>query len=652
MSKIVKGKKGEQLLLMGNEAIARGALEAGVCVIAGYPGTPSSEIIENLAKVAVEQNLYVEWSINEKIGMEVAAAASFAGLRSMCTMKMNGVHVASDFLLHLALTGTRGGMVLLTADDPNAHSSQHEAEVRDFARMLEIPLLEPGDFQDAKDVVKYAFELSETLKSIVIVRSTTRLSHASGQVTLGEIPQRDKIAHFTSDGFIMDPMEGSLMSLPIEFKHPELQAKIKKAAELFEENTFNNYTGPENPELLIISCSTCSLYSFEAILRMGLEKRVGLLKMVTTWPLPPNLVKSYLKKAKQVLVVEEVLPFMEENLKVLAYETADEIGIRPIFGKRDGCIPSWGELNPDLVAAAVSKITGVEYAQRPAEYDQKVKEKVFFGAPPRDLTFCPGCPHRSSFWSIENVLQTDQQKGFVCGDVGCYTMALAPNNFGSLKTSHSMGSGTGLASGFGKLSQFGLEQPVLSVCGDSTFFHAALPALINAVHNRSKMTMVILDNSGTAMTGFQPHSGTGHNVMGDIAESMNIQKICEVIGAKVSIGDPFDVEKTQETLHALLDTEGTKVLILKQPCALSPEKKRTKQFNMSVTEDLCLGENCGCNRLCTRVFRCPGLVWDKAAGKAHIDEIICTGCGVCASICPQGAITKTELTIVSKKEVA
>ena len=640
MTVLLTGKKGEQHLLMGNEAIVRGALEAGVNLAAGYPGTPSSEIIENLGLVAKDRNLYVEWAVNEKVAVEVAAAGSFAGLRTLATMKMNGVHVASDFLLHLALSGVRGGMVLVACDDPNAHSSQHEGDMRYFAPMLEIPLLEPGNFQDAKDLLKWAYELSEQLRSVIFFRSTTRLSHASGQVVLDELPASDRRAEFRFDGFILDDMTGIVMSLPINFKHPQLQQKITQAADLFEECPFNTYTGPPNPELLVISSSASSLYSIEAIHLLGLEGKVGLLKLATTWPLPRKLIQTHLAQAGQVLVVEEVLPFLEENIKALAYELAADIGVKPVFGKRDGTLPTYGELNPDLVAGALSKITGAPFPQRPDSYQQRISEMIFFGAPARDITFCPGCPHRASLWSIENVLQMDQRKGFVCGDVGCYTMALHPMNFGSLKTAHSMGSGTGLASGFGKLGQFGMDQPVLSVCGDSTFFHAAIPALVNAVHNQSNMTMVILDNSGTAMTGFQPHPSIEKNAMGELAAAIDIAGVCAAIGAEVAVCDPFDVEGTQEALFQLIERKGPKVLILRQMCALSPEKKGYRKYEVRVDSKACLGEDCGCNRLCTRIYRCPGLVWDKPNKVARIDEIVCAGCGVCASICPAGAIHK------------
>lgn len=642
MSQLYEGKKGDVNLFMGNQAIARGALEAGVKVAAGYPGTPSSEIIENLAKIAKDKNLYVEWSSNEKVAVEVAAAGSFAGLRSMCVMKQNGVNVASDFLLHLSLSGTRGGMVIVPCDDPGALSSVNEGEARHFAKLLELPLLEPGDFQEAKDMMKWAFELSEEIRNLVFMRSVTRLSHASGSVILDEIPETDAQAVFTHDGFVLDPMEGPMMSPPVAYKHGLQQDKLKKAVELFEVSPFNTYTGPENPELLIITSSGCTLYSREAIHLLGASDRVGMLKLGTTWPLPPKLIEKHLTAADKVLVVEEVLPFMEENLKVLAQELAPSIGQKQFFGKRDGLLPMTGELNPDLVAEALAKVLGETYSPQDEEYKSLAGQKSFLGAPNRDLTFCPGCPHRASFWSIHNVLAEDGRQGFVCGDIGCYSMAVLPSGFSTLKTLHAMGSGTGVASGFGKLRQFGMDQPVVSVCGDSTFFHAGMPALVNAVHHNSDITMVILDNSGTGMTGFQPHPGLTRDAQGDEAPAIDIPTVVKALGANVKIADPFDIEQTRETFHELLESQGVNVMVLRQICALSPEKKGKKKYEMSVDESVCLGENCGCNRLCTRVFRCPGLVWNAEKKTAVIDEVICAGCGVCASICPSGAIIRKE----------
>ena len=643
MSAISEGKAGTRHLLMGNEAIARGALEAGVCVAAGYPGTPSSEIIETLAGVSAQQNVYVEWSVNEKVAMEVAAAGSFAGLRSLCVMKQNGVNVGSDFLLHLAITGTRGGMVLVACDDPGALSSANEGESRHFARMLEIPLLEPADFQEAKDMIKWAFELSEEIQNVVMVRSVTRLSHASGNVVFGKLPEIEKKAFFHHEGSIMDPLQGPMSSLPVVYKHEQQQEKLKQAVARYEESAFNAYSGPRSPELLIITGSACYLYSKEAVSLLGVEDRVGLLKLGTTWPLPPKLLEKYLGLTDKILVVEEVIPFLEENIKIIAAEFAAQVGPKTFFGKREGYIPQVGEMNSDLVVSALSKILSLEYEAVPESYSQRALELSNSGAPGRDLTFCAGCPHRASFWTIHNTLQMDGRQGFVCGDIGCYSLAMLPTGFNTLKTLHAMGSGIGLASGFGKLAQFGMEQPVVAVVGDSTFFHAALPALINAIHHQSDITLVVLDNSGTAMTGFQSHPGLAVDATGNQAPAIDVVKVCQAMGATVRVSDPFEPEKTQQTLFELFEIKGLKVLVLKQMCALSPEKKAKKMFEVSVDETVCIGQACGCNQLCTRVFKCPGLNWDKEKQVSKIDEFICVGCGMCASICPSGAIRKKEV---------
>jgi len=632
-----------EVLLMGNEAIARGALEAGVRVAAGYPGTPSSEIIETLARFSETGKLYVEWSTNEKVAMEVAAAASFAGLRSLCVMKQNGVNVASDFLLHLTGSGTRGGMILVTCDDPGALSSVNEGESRHFARLMEIPLLEPADFQEAKEMTRWAFDLSEAIRNVVMVRSVTRMSHASGNVLLGSRQVAAVKAEFICDGPVSDPDRGPMISTPVIQKHRLQQDKLRKAAALFEENPFNTYEGPQNPELLIITSSACMLYSREAVSLLRAEDRAGILKFGTTWPLPPALLKRHLQGAGKILIVEEVLPFLEDQVKILAAEEAGEIGIKTFYGKNDGILPRVGELNPDLVTAAIGRILGIEPPAIPADYREKLRA-LTTTLPKREQTFCPGCPHRASFWGIREALQRDGRGGFLCGDIGCYAMAsLFPAaGFYTAKTLHSMGSGTGLASGFGKLGPFGLEQPAMAVCGDSTFYHAAIPALINAVHQSADITFIVLDNCGTAMTGFQSHPGIDVNAMGEAATKVDIAAICRAMGVPVTIGDPFDLIGTRETLNSLLEKPSVKVIILKQSCALSPEKKGKKKFHVRVDEALCRGEVCGCNRLCTRIFRCPGLLWNREIKKAEIDEVICAGCGFCAAICPAGAIRIEE----------
>ena len=644
MTKILMEKTERPVLLMGNEAIARGALEAGVNVITGYPGTPSSEIVTSLGKAVKDRNLYVEWSINEKVALEAAASASFSGLRAMCVMKQVGVNVASDFLLHLAEYGTRGGMILVSCEDPGALSSTNEGDSRPYAKMMEFPLLEPGDFQEAKDLTKWAFELSERIRNIVMVRSVTRLSHASGGVLMGDLPRLKSEARFRFNGSLMDPMEGPVLTFPslVEAQRRRQLAKLAKASELFDTSPFNTYTGPQQPEILIITSSACNLYSMEAVDMLGLSDRIGILKLATTWPLPPKMVEKHIAAAKQVMVVEEGTPFLEDNIKVFVAESADKLGIKPFHGKKNVTLPPVNELNPDLVADGIRKVLGLGSTKTDAVYREKALRMAADLAPPRELTFCPGCPHRASFWLIDQALKLDNRCGFVCGDIGCYTLAAIGCGFNALKTSHAMGSGLGLASGFGKLGHFGMTQSVVAVCGDSTFFHAAMPALANAVHNQADLLHIVLDNSGTAMTGFQPHPGIARSADGGDLPALDIPKICEAMGATVAICDPFEFDRTRQVLLDLLEQKGVKVLVLRQACALSPAKKGLKPYEMTVDQDRCLSDNCGCNRLCTRVFKCPGLTWDPEEKQTRIDDVICTGCGVCAAVCPQNAIIKRE----------
>lgn len=641
MSILTETQKGARHLLMGNEAIARGALEAGVKVIAAYPGTPSSEIPKVLGDVSAEQGLYVEWSVNEKVSMEVAAAGSYSGLRSMCTMKQVGVNVASDYLLHIAQYGTRAGMVLVTCEDPGALSSTNEGDSRPYCKMMEFPLIEPGTLQEAKDMTKWAFELSEKMGNIVMLRSVTRMSHASGTVVFDGLEKTDIQADFQSHGSFMDRMTGPVLTLPPTVGPQRLRqhAALEKAKQIFEVSPFNTYMGPDKPELLVITSSAATFYCKEAIDILGIKNRTGLLKLGTTWPLPPKLLQKHLAVVDKVLVVEEGTSFLEDNVKALFAENARTLGPIDFFGRKNGFIPLVSELNPDVLIASLCKLFNLSIPKRPAAYDQKVAAIALEGTPDRSLTFCAGCPHRASFWLLHEALTLDNRRGFVCGDIGCYSMAAIECGFNVLKTIGAMGSGVGMASGFGKMRKFNMKQPVMAVCGDSTFFHAVMPGLVNAIHNRSDMILVILDNSGTAMTGFQPHPGTAMGADQKTLPALDIKRICEAMGARVEESNAFHLDETRKTIADLLeDTGGVRVLILKQPCALSPARKGKKDWNISVDAEKCLAEDCGCNRLCTRIFKCPGLIWDPVSKKTSIDDFVCVGCGVCAQVCPRNAI--------------
>jgi indolepyruvate ferredoxin oxidoreductase alpha subunit len=317
------------------------------------------------------------------------------------------------------------------------------------------------------------------------------------------------------------------------------------------------------------------------------------------------------------------------------------LGLKRFRGKADRSLPETGELNPDIVAKAVQNLLNVFYQSRPEEYSSRAREAVQQWVPGRDIGFCAGCPHRATYWAVKNALALDGRKGILLGDIGCYSLGMGATGFYQMKTLHAMGSGAGLACGLGQLKRFGLNQPVLTVCGDSTFYHAVMPALANARYNGANFILLLLDNSGTAMTGFQPHPGTGKKASGETAPVLDLKAICQALGAEVEEADPFQLAETTETLLRLLqEGKGPRVLILRRECALIRGKQQKKLFQMAIDQTRCLGDQCGCNRLCTRVYKCPGLVWDPLTGKAKIDEAICTGCGVCAEICPASAIGK------------
>ncbi|MGB6065084.1 MAG: thiamine pyrophosphate-dependent enzyme [Desulfomonilaceae bacterium] len=631
MSRLILNEPGKEVLLMGNEAIARGALEAGVRVAAAYPGNPSSEIIATLAQVAEEMGIYVEWSVNEKVAAEVAAAAAVSNMNALVAMKQNGLNVACDFLLNLNLTGIRGGLVLVVADDPSGISSSNEQDSRSFAKLADIPLLEPSTFHEAKEMMRQAFELSRSIGNFVMVRSVTRISHARGNVVLGQLAN-----DIPQPGF--DTFK-PLCPLPTYITHAALHRRLQEAEEILKDSEFNEYWGPETPELLIITCGSGWLMSKEAVDLLALGSRVAVLKLGTTWPLPKAFLIEHLKHTPNVLFLEEVDPILENNVLGLYAQHNDELPPIKFVGKNTGIVPAIGELSPELVIEALTKLTGVRL-ERDEDYASQAKDAQDY-APQRSMAFCAGCPHRASLWAIKQALTLDGRNGVLFGDIGCYTMGIFPSGFSQLKTVHAMGSGAGMACGFGNLHQFGVRQPSLAVCGDSTFFHAVIPVLVNAVHQGSRFLLIVLDNNATAMTGFQPHPGTPIDAMQRVARPIVIEDLCSSLGIETVTKDPFDLQDTTETVCEMIrDQTAPKVLVLKQECALVSGKKRGKRYKVRIDPLKCIGEECGCNRLCTRVFKCPGLIWDRSEQKSRIDEAVCTGCGVCADLCPSGAIVK------------
>lgn len=644
---------GREVLLTGNEAVARGALEAGVNYAASYPGSPTAEILEALAHAQklYPDRLYTEWSVNEKVAMEGAAAASFAGLRSLTIMKCDGLNVAFDFLTSLGLSGTRGGMVIAVGDDPSAHSSAKEEDSRYLGRLAHLAIWEPADSQQAKEMVKAAFDLSEQMGQPVMLRLTTRVCHAATNATLGPLPKgpAPQAIIAPTDKFITW-IEG----------HKAQEERLLGAVQVANRSNFNRYLGPDQPEILVVACGPSFHYAHEAVeeLRakaedwgLGSLNGIGILQLATAWPLPEELLLGYLKSARQVIVLEEIEPFVEDYLLGLVARNSSTLGQTVVYGKHSGHVASsngigLGELNPELVYRAIAKaiapgaLAPVASTATPSSKPSEAGEQPSF--PGRDLAFCAGCPHRASFWALRSALELDGRRGIILGDIGCYSLAKGRTGFNAFQTMHAMGSGAGIASGLGQLWRFGFSQPVVAVVGDSTFYHAVVPALINGRYTQSNFLCIILDNQTTAMTGHQPHPGTGGGAAGDPLPPVPMEQIISGLGLPFTILDPFDIPKATAGIYAALQQPGVQILILRQTCALIATKREIRP-EVYVDPDLCRGYNCSCFNFCSRVFACPGNIWDDQRGVASIDQSVCNRCGVCISLCPAGAIkTRTE----------
>lgn len=609
---------GQVCLMQGNEAIVRGALEAGINFAASYPGSPSSQVLGMLGKVARERNFYAEWSTNETCAMEACIGASLANARALCIVKQNGLLFAADAIHCGAQHGVKGGMVIVTSDDPSAHSSTNEFDSRYQAMSANIPMLEPTSMQETKDMVPYAFALSERTHQMVIIRLTTRVCHGRGNVVLGELPEKPHQMRQVGE---WDRM------VCVSYLRGAMLQKMDLLRQEFESCPYNRYTGPDHPRELVVAGGTGRLYGQEAIRRLGVGDRVGLLSLATLWPLPEKTILRHLEGVEKVLTLEEVDPVLERNLQAIA--GAHRLKI--VFsGREDGALPKIGELDPDNVAQAISALTGVRLPEKKIASREPLIE--------RELTFCAGCPHRATFHILKKVLRQEKHPGIVVGDIGCYIMSGQAAGQYAFQACNCMGSGINLAEALGQLTHYGLDQKVVTVCGDSTFFHTILPGLVNATYHNANMLLMVLDNSATAMTGFQPHPATGITAMGDRVPAMDIQKIVAGIGCKAEVADPFDVAEAEKTIRRLLHTPGMNVLIMRQPCATLMSKQKKRPVRVYVDQSVCLGDGCGCDKYCSRVWGCPGNTWDFKNNKAYIDPVTCVGCGVCAKLCPSGAI--------------
>ena len=633
---VISGKKGDRVLLNGNEAIARGALEAGVRYASAYPGSPSSEITETLAKAANSFGHYAEWSVNEIAALEGAAAASFTGLRAICTMKADGLNVALDFLTSVNLGGCKGGLVLVVADDPMGHSSLKEYDSRYLAKAAMVPVLEPSTPAEARDMARRAFTLSEQLGGPVMLRSVTRVSHSRGAVDFDETPVSLAAPEFA---------HGERFLTLVRY-HMKARDRLLKAAAIFELDPLNRVEGPENASTAVVCSGTSYLYCKEALNMLGLTGEVKLIKLGTTYPLPERFVFKHLWGVKDVVFAEETRPFLEESVLILYARHAggpDPVGFH---GKLSGEIagprgPSCGEMNTDIVVKALAQLKGL--ACSPPAYPAGILAELSALVPPRDYAMCPGCPHRASFWAVKTAVALDGRNPIVTGDIGCYSLGAMDTGFNLFDTLHCMGAGPGIACGLGSLKEYGLKRPAMTLVGDSTFYHAVIPALINGRCNGSEFLCIVLDNGTTAMTGHQPHPGTGFNAAGREVAALPVERVVEGLGIPVEIADPFEVDETVETICALLRKPGLKVLVLRRECALVTARKKRQKPRVTVDPDRCRGAACGCGRFCTSVWCCPGNIWDEETGRALIDEAVCAGCGVCAKLCPAGAIIVEEV---------
>jgi indolepyruvate ferredoxin oxidoreductase, alpha subunit len=627
-----------RVLMLGNEAIARGALEGGIAYATGYPGNPSSEILAALFMTGRAHGVAVEWSVNEIVAMEAAAAFALAGKRAVVTMKQNGLNVAADFLTTVALDELPGGLLVVVCDDPGPLTSTNEQDSRHFAKIAQIPLLEPSTSQEAKEMAAYGLDLSQRFGVPCMLRAVSRLSHGRGPVSLGPVASQGPPPRFDTTR----PKVG--LPFLVTRNHARLLRVREEIRAEFEASPWNAYLGPDRAETVVVASGLSATYGQEALDVLGLNDRVGLLKLGTTWPLPKEVVLKRLGHAEAVCFLEEVDPFVEDAIKVVYAENVQRVGAVRFYGKNEGFVTGpngagVGEMNTDVALSALARVFDLE-----PKRGEAVSESLLAQARdllvPRELSFCQGCPHRASFFAIKTALAMDAGAGFVVGDIGCYGMAAGSTGFQQIKALHCMGSGMGNACGFSRLKEFGFEQPVVAVVGDSTFFHAGLPALANAVNHRADAVFVVLDNAVTAMTGFQVNPATPA-VIAEDKQELKIEEAARGLGAEAVVLDPVaDVHAATQALLEAIDAGGVRVLVFRNGCATFFQKRidRDAQPRARVETTKCLGDQCGCNRFCSRILSCPAILFDPETGVACIDEQVCTGCGLCVQVCPEHAI--------------
>jgi len=611
MHKLLTDQPGATMVLLGNEAITRGAIEAGVAVATTYPGTPSSEISLNFFQISQESSLYFEYSTNEKVALEVAAATANSGVRSMCVMKHVGLNVAADALMTLAYVGVKGGLVILTADDPFMFSSQNEQDNRYYGKLSGLAVLEPSSVEEAKEMIPYAFELSEALQEPVIFRTTTRINHSTAPVTLGKIRER-----VCKGDFAKDPLNYVTVPAISRKLHVKLLANLDKAAERSEKSPYNFVSG-SGPWGVV--CNGVSFaYLTDAVRDLGIGDKVSILRIGFSNPMPEKRIKAFLATCEKVLVIEEGEPFMEEAVKAFAQEAGLTL---PIRGKGKALFSRLYEFSPRLVRQVVAAYFGVDFSPT-AMLDLSDVPEI----PQRPPNLCAGCSHRATFYAVKKAAEGMQT--IYPTDIGCYTLGfMPPLSMGDFLIC--MGSSAGTSCGFSKVT----DKKVVSFIGDSTFFHSGIPGLVNAVFNNHNFTFVILDNGITAMTGHQPNPGVDMGLMNLSGYGrISIEAVVRALGVThVSIIQPYKVKKSIEALREAFEFKGVSVVISQEMCTLYAKGHKKAKSRAYYVSDKCRN-----HRDCISQLACPAFYLE--AERVKIDPVMCAGCAVCAQICPENAI--------------
>lgn len=613
IQELLDSNKDKKRFMLGNEAAVRGVLEAGVSLAATYPGTPSSEIGDILFKVAKDANIYFEFSSNEKVAIEVAASAASSNLRTFSFMKHVGVNVAADSLMTSAYMGIEGSFLILVADDPSTFSSQNEQDTRHFARQANIPIFEPSNPQEIKDFIHYAYDISDKFNIPVILRTTTRVSHMRGIVTTDTYNKNTKVHGLYENIGLHVPVPEIARTM-----HKNLVEKIHNLREV-SNNSPLNQVFDNGADFGIITSGGAYNYVSDVVNQNNIN--VNILKLGFTHPFPEDMVKEFLENNKEVLIVEEVDPIHE--IETLAVAGSNNINVT-IHGKKDGILPEILEYTPDILYNAFIKLGLLE------DNKIQVNKPTQIPLPSRPATLCSGCPHRASFYAARqaiNSLNLDVES-IHPSDIGCYTLGIAPP-YNMANYLMSMGASVGASCGFSKATN---NQPIISFIGDSTFFHAGIPPLINAIHNKMKFTLVILDNRITAMTGGQTNPGIPMDGMGDEAPAISIESLVKSIGVEfVKIINPLDVNNMIDVYKEALNYEGISVIIAKYPCNLINKKEiRMRTYSITVDHDKCVH----CNK-CVNQLACPSI--NELNNEIIIDQS-CNKCGVCVEVCPTNAI--------------